>query len=201
MRTIKSRVFQEKGDRWKHGIKDDPSTDGQKSNRDSNNRRKDRKNRRNDKDAKNEPDVVEEFKILKAEKPEEVLPNNLLPVGNTTNQTKFLDKPKDDKNKKFSESRRERRASMRNQAAKEKGGESTELAEDKMQVKKENDGRKSGRDRKHFSSEQSKDKDDRRSSLESNGGGDVRQDNTTSKAERDMARIRKKVIRTKCLMF
>lgn len=193
---MKSRIFQEKGDRWKNNNKDDQN-DASKNFRDSNNRRKDRKNRRNDKDAKNDPEINTEFKILKADKTEEVLPKNTY-QSSTDQPAKFFDKPKEEKVKKFSESRRERRASMRNQAAKESSRvESADgtTQEDKLLLRKEQsqDGRKSARDRKHIHSEQNKEKDERISSLDSNGGGDIRAESTSSRAERDAARIRKKV--------
>lgn len=185
-------MFQEKGERWKHTGKDELN-DVPKTSRDSNNRRKDRKNRRNGKDNKNELEVITEFKILKADLPEDGLPKS----ESNVLQPKFFDKPKEEKVKKFSESRRERRA-MRNQAAKDKGAEISEgiTQDDKPQVKNEQEGVKSGRDRKHVIPEQNRGKDERRPSLDSNGGGDTQLDSTSTRAERDVARIRKKVIIT-----
>lgn len=132
---------------------------------------------------------------MKADKTDEVLAKNNIVHSSNDLPQKFFDKPKEEKAKKFSESRRERRASMRNQPAKDKEGEpvdGTDLVE-KLQVRKEQsqEGRKSGRDRKHLSSEQNK--EDRRSSLESNGGADARPDTAGSRVDRDAARIRKKV--------
>lgn len=126
---------------------------------------------------------------MKAEKPE-ALPQ--LPLS--LSEPKFFDKPKEPK--KFGESRRERRASMRSQAAKERGVEFAEGAEEMRPVtKKEHpqEGGRTGRDRKHNDSEHRKDTEERRSSLESNGGGESRPETTGTRAERDVARIRKKV--------
>lgn len=207
MRTVKSRVI-DNADRWKN-TKDDrggdrldrPTNDPNDPRKMGRDRRKDRKNRRNDRDGKKVVDS-EEFRILKPEKSESVVEPvavvELLPPGFAKKQ---LDKPpKEDKVKKYSESRRERRASMRNQAA---GGDNTSndnpvvKIDDAKTVLKKDSG--TPRDKKNRVSELDKQiaenagpKEDRRSSVESNGDNKSA-GSTTAKFERDVARIRKKV--------
>lgn len=200
------------GDRWKAAAGQKDDQDGSKPPREPNTRRKDRKNRRSDREPKKEADT-EEFRILKPDK----LPDagsegvsgdasiQMVAPASPVAKRQFFDKPKEEKVKKYSESRRERRATMRNQAAKEKSGDLAESGPDEEQrslVKKEQPsdaGRATGRDRKVADNagrweQHDKETDERRSSVESNGGSEnQRTEVVGTKVERDVARIRKKV--------